>query len=66
MGAFAIYTGFIYNDLFSRSLNLFGFTWTVPELTSEQKKPGSSGYIQLDPAEHFTGSVYPIGIDPVC
>lgn len=31
MGLFSIYTGMLYNDVFAKSLNLFGTSWIVPD-----------------------------------
>uniref|UniRef100_A0A8C7P244 V-type proton ATPase subunit a n=1 Tax=Oncorhynchus mykiss TaxID=8022 RepID=A0A8C7P244_ONCMY len=63
MGVFSIYTGIIYNDCFSKSLNLFGSGWSVRPMfqTLDENK-----VLQLDPAVRgvFNGP-YPIGIDPI-
>lgn len=52
MGLFSIYTGFIYNDVFSKTLHLFSSGWTFPE--------ADSGIIRAEP----NGYVYPFGLDP--
>ncbi|XP_072939413.1 V-type proton ATPase 116 kDa subunit a 1-like [Epargyreus clarus] len=62
MGLFSMYTGLIYNDVFSKSLNIFGSSWRnvydMATLNSTQKN------FDLDPAEAYTPGPYPLGIDP--
>ncbi|CAO2645390.1 V-type proton ATPase 116 kDa subunit a 1 [Lemmus lemmus] len=70
MGIFSIYTGLIYNDCFSKSLNIFGSSWSVrPMFTlgnwTEETLLGSS-VLQLNPAiPGVFGGPYPFGIDPI-
>uniref|UniRef100_A0A8C5D3B6 V-type proton ATPase subunit a n=1 Tax=Gouania willdenowi TaxID=441366 RepID=A0A8C5D3B6_GOUWI len=63
MGIFSMYTGLIYNDCFSKSLNIFGSGWSVRPMFDTLK---GSAALQLDPAVDgvFSGP-YPIGIDPI-
>ncbi|GBP50419.1 Probable V-type proton ATPase 116 kDa subunit a [Eumeta japonica] len=63
MGLFSMYTGLIYNDIFSKSLNIFGSSWrnnynatTLTNNTLLQLNPDSKDYTQIP---------YPFGVDPV-
>ncbi|XP_014314326.1 V-type proton ATPase 116 kDa subunit a isoform X4 [Myotis lucifugus] len=69
MGVFSIYTGLIYNDCFSKSLNIFGSSWSVrPMFMSNWTEETLRGnpVLQLDPAvPGVFGGPYPFGIDPI-
>lgn len=60
MGCFSMYTGLIYNDIFSKSLNLFGSGWTINYNVTTVM---SNKALQLDPKHDF-GRTYPFGLDP--
>jgi V-type H+-transporting ATPase subunit a len=63
MGLFSMYTGFVYNDLFSKSMNIFGSKWKI---NYDTKPVMINGMLQLDPASNdLIDEVYPIGLDPV-
>ena len=64
MGLFSMYTGLIYNDVFSKAFNLFGSSWHVP-LDDETLRGNKE--IMLDPKEpnQYEGTPYPIGVDPI-
>ncbi|RXK38559.1 V-type H+-transporting ATPase subunit I [Tremella mesenterica] len=53
MGAFSTFTGFMYNDIFSKSLSIFSSGWEWPTNSTGQVSAIS------------TGHVYPFGLDPV-
>ncbi|EDV93299.1 V-type proton ATPase 116 kDa subunit a1 [Drosophila grimshawi] len=61
MGLFSCYTGFIYNDVFSKSMNIFGSNWKNQYNTSTVL---ANEHLQLDPNTTAIG-VYPLGLDPV-
>ncbi|KAM5273852.1 V-type proton ATPase 116 kDa subunit a 1 isoform 20-T20 [Ctenodactylus gundi] len=70
MGIFSIYTGLIYNDCFSKSLNIFGSSWsvrpmfTISNWTDETLR--GNPVLQLNPAiPGVFGGPYPFGIDPI-
>lgn len=62
MGCFSIYTGLIYNDVFSKSFNIFGSSFSVNYGADEILHHKEH---QLDPGtKDYTGYPYPFGIDP--
>ncbi|CAG0924869.1 unnamed protein product, partial [Notodromas monacha] len=63
MGIFGTYAGFIYNDIFGKTIKIFpsGFTYhtfNLQQLTKEE-------HLGVDPAVHYKGVPYPFGVDPV-
>eukprot|EP00124_Ichthyophonus_hoferi_P004687 Ihof_evm2s548 gene=Ihof_evmTU2s548 len=69
MGLFSMYTGSIYNDVFSKSMFIFPSGWSIPT----QPYTGS---IALNPTQlvnstmcpegcGFNGNPYPFGVDPM-
>lgn len=57
-----MYTGLIYNDVFSKSLNLFGSNWEIKYNISTIMENKD---LQLDPKDDFINSAYPFGMDPI-
>ncbi|XP_064644409.1 V-type proton ATPase 116 kDa subunit a1-like isoform X3 [Lineus longissimus] len=67
MGCFAMYSGLIYNDVFSKPLNIFGSAWTPQYSGAFYQK---SKLIMLQPVRSNTttmyrGTPYYFGMDPL-
>lgn len=61
MGIFSMYTGIVYNDVFSKSMNIFGPGWTN-NLHINDVMAGPD--VVLDPKTAYADNIYPIGLDP--
>lgn len=73
MALFSIYTGFIYNDVFSKSINVFGSSWRVTvgedfpfeRVATFDLNPNTEINKTSNELKMFSGSSYPFGLDPV-
>ncbi|XP_053548335.1 V-type proton ATPase 116 kDa subunit a 3 isoform X2 [Bombina bombina] len=66
MGAFSIYTGFVYNECFSQATVIFPSGWSVATMAKVKNWTVDSPPEPLDP--NITGvfiAPYPFGIDPI-
>ena len=66
MGLFSIYTGFIYNDIFSKSVNVLGSSWRNC-FTDAEIHHHEAETLLLPPENRtcFYGTPYPFGFDPI-
>lgn len=64
MGLFSMYTGLMYNDIFSKSLNIFGSSWAPDKKMYDYFKMDLSNYKVCANSSCFHGP-YPFGLDPV-
>ncbi|XP_017131354.1 V-type proton ATPase 116 kDa subunit a1 isoform X5 [Drosophila elegans] len=62
MGVFSMYTGLIYNDIFSKSLNIFGSHW---HMSYNKSTVMDNKFLQLSPKVDYEGAPYPFGMDPI-
>nr|XP_014281847.1 V-type proton ATPase 116 kDa subunit a-like isoform X2 [Halyomorpha halys] len=63
MGLFSMYTGLVYNDIFSKSVNLFGSSWRQ---NYDRSTVLDNTMLTLNPStDDYSTKPYPFGIDPV-
>ena len=73
MALFSIYTGVIYNDVYSKSVNVFGSSWRVTvtdkfefdKITVLDLNPNTMPNTTRGELRMFSGTPYPFGLDPV-
>lgn len=68
MSLFSLYTGCIYNDIFSKSFNIFGSSWKIGNSTNAtEANLADWGELTLDPYydDIYVTEPYPFGFDPI-
>lgn len=64
MSFFSIYAGLLYNDVFSKSLNIFGSSWHAYQ-SSSTIMAEESDMISPNEPRGWYGTPYPFGVDPI-